>query len=285
MRKLVLGMLADRRLRALICLAYLQPESPQRPLITTHQMMKKMDRYQVISAMALVLVLQGCSHPGLQQQTLRQGVPAIGASPRLLAVYEPWFGHPQHISVGYSSHDPAVIRKQIDQAKVLGISGFVVDWYGDREPFNDQTYSLMQTIASEKNFHVAMMYDETDFESAQATDDALMAFNKFHENYLSPNSPGVQAYLTYEDRPVIFIFPKGAHTDWKRVREATDKWNPAPLLITKTIRPRMRPILTASTHGSTPVKRAGLRTAAIGEKITCASSIAKCGRRILTRLQ
>jgi hypothetical protein len=98
----------------------------------------------------------------------------------------------------------------------MGIVGFVVDWYGDREPLLDHAYSLMQTIAAEKNFRVAMMYDETDYESAQATDDALMAFNKFHENYLSPNSPGVQAYLTYEDRPVIFIFPKGGHTDWKR---------------------------------------------------------------------
>src|SRR5262249_40841602 len=40
-----------------------------------------------------------------------------------------------------------------------------------------------------------------------------------------------EAYLTYQDRPVIFIFPKGGHTDWKRVRQETDTWNPRPLLI------------------------------------------------------
>src|SRR5580700_2757359 len=189
-----------------------------------------MNRDRVISALVFVLLLQGCSHPGLQQ-TLRQGIPAPEASPQLLAVYEPWFGHPRHISVGYSSQDPAVIRKQIEQAKALGITGFVVDWYGDREPLLDHAYSLMQTIAAEKNFHVAMMYDETDYESAQATDDALVSFNKFHEKYLSPNSPGSQAYLTYEGRPVIFIFPKGGHTNWNRVRAATDKWAHPPLLI------------------------------------------------------
>ena len=61
--------------------------------------MKIMDRYQVTSALVFVLLLQGCSHPGLQQQTLRQGDSAPGSSPRLLAVYEPWFGHPRHISV------------------------------------------------------------------------------------------------------------------------------------------------------------------------------------------
>ena len=91
----------------------------------------------------------------------------MGAAPRILAVYEPWFGHPSHISVGYSSHDPAVIRKQIDHAKALGISGFVVDWYGDREPFLDRSYALIQAIAAEKNFNIAMMYDETEEEEAE----------------------------------------------------------------------------------------------------------------------
>ena len=76
-----------------------------------------------------------------------------------------------------------------------------------------------------------MMYDETDEESEQATDDALNSFTMFHDTYLSPDAPGHQAYLTYNERPVIFIFPKGGHTDWNRVREATDRWNPAPLLI------------------------------------------------------
>jgi hypothetical protein len=190
----------------------------------------RIHRYRVICALLFLLLLEGCTHPGLRQ-ALRQGVPATDASPQLLAVYEPWFGHPSHISVGYSSHDPLVIRKQMDQARALGISGFVVDWYGDREPFNDQSYALVQTIAAAKNFHVAMMYDETDEESAQATDDALRSFNQFKETYLSPNASGRKAYLTYNDRPVIFIFPKGGHTDWNRVRAATNKWNPPPLLV------------------------------------------------------
>ena len=46
-----------------------------------------------------------------------------------------------------------------------------------------------------------------------------------------PNSPGHEAYLTYEGRPVIFIFPKGMHTDWSKVRALVNSWNPAPLLI------------------------------------------------------
>jgi hypothetical protein len=181
------------------------------------------------AASLLLPLLQGCSHPGLHQ-SLRQSVPANQSSPQILAVNEPWFGHSHHISVGYSSQDPAIIRKQIDQAKAQGISGFVVDWYGDREPFIDRAYALIQTIAAEKNFHVSMMYDETDQDDG-ATDEALADFSYFRETYLSQNARGRQAYLTYINRPVIFIFPKGLHTDWNRVRLATNKWNPPPLLI------------------------------------------------------
>lgn len=189
-----------------------------------------MNRCRAIYALVCLLLQCGCAGPGLHK-ALRQSVPAMESSTQVLAVYEPWFGHPRHISVGYSSQDPVVIRKQIDQAKSRGISGFVVDWYGDREPFIDRSYSLIQTIAAEKNFRIAMMYDETEADESQATDDALAAFHKFNEIYLSQNAPGRKAYLTYHQRPVIFIFPKGRHTDWNKVRAETNKWTTPPLLI------------------------------------------------------
>ena len=46
----------------------------------------------------------------------------------------------------------------------MGISAFVVDWYGDREPFIDRSYALMQAAAQKNKFQVAMMYDETNEE-------------------------------------------------------------------------------------------------------------------------
>jgi len=187
-------------------------------------------RSRVSALLFCLLLIQGCTRTGLRQ-TLSQNVPNTQAFPRILAVYEPWFGHSQHISVGYSSQDPAVIRKQIEEAKGLGISGFVVDWYGDREPFIDRSYALIQSLAAEQKFQVAMMYDETDEDKSAATDDALAAFDKFHETYLSATAPGRQAYLTYDERPVIFIFPKGGRTDWSRVREETGQWQSPPLLI------------------------------------------------------
>jgi len=178
----------------------------------------------------LLLLVEGCTHTSLLS-SLRSNIQSTQGYPSLLAVYEPWFGHPQHIAVGYSSQDPREIRKQIDEAKDLGISGFVVDWYGDREPFLDQNYALMQSAAGEKDFKIAMMYDESGGETSEATDDALAAFAKFRATYLASNAPGRQAYLTYQDRPVIFIFPKAGRTDWNQVRRETDSWSPRPLLI------------------------------------------------------
>jgi hypothetical protein len=185
---------------------------------------------RVVFMMAILVATKDCAHNGaLSPLQSKNSAPA--PPPTVLAVYEPWFGHPRHISVGYSSQDPVEIRKQIDAAKSRGISGFVVDWYGDREPFLDHAYALMQAAAAEKNFKVAMMFDESNGDADVATDDALTAFDKFNETYLAPNAPGRQAYLTYNNRPVIFIFPKGGRTDWNRVRDEVNRWPSPPILI------------------------------------------------------
>ena len=185
---------------------------------------------RAVSAVVCLLLLQGCTHTNLRQ-ALQDNVPAPNSQAKLLAVYEPWFGHPQHISVGYSSQDPIEIRKQIDAAKTLGISGFVVDWYGSREPFIDRSYALIQAAAGEKNFQVAVMYDESAGKGGTATDETLAALEQFRDTYLAADAPGRDAYLTYNGRPMIFVFPKGGGTDWNKVRADLSQWNPAPLLI------------------------------------------------------
>jgi len=179
-----------------------------------------------------LLLLHGSSRPQPGAPPLKYR--AAGTTPQIIALYEAWFGFPKHISVGYSSQDPGVIKKQIHEAKEAGITAFVVDWYGDREPFIDRSYALMQQIAAKKNFRVAMMYDETDAEVG-ATDEAIADFTMFHDTYLSPKSPGSKAYLTYDGRPVIFVFPKGGHTDWDKVRALVNTWNPVPFLINENL--------------------------------------------------
>jgi len=188
-------------------------------------------RHSLFIAALLIFSLGICIH-SLSHRAISENVPfSAGSPPKVLAVYEPWFGHPQHIDVGYSSQDPITLKKQIEQAKRQGISGFVVDWYGDREPFIDKSYALLQPIAEEQHFNIAMMYDETDKDADEATDDAITALDEFHERYLAPDARGSKAYLTYKGRPVIFIFPKGRQTDWNRVRADVNRWSAPPLLV------------------------------------------------------
>jgi hypothetical protein len=185
--------------------------------------------------LSLLLLPHGCSGPA-SGHAMPLKYKAVGTSPQVIALYEAWFGHPSHMpvsEVGYSSHDPAAINDQIRKAKAMGISAFVIDWYGDREPFIDASYALVQAAAAKNNFQVAMMYDETDQEDG-ATDEAIADLTMFHETYLS-KSAGHQAYLTYQGRPVIFIFPKAGHTDWDKVRAVINRWNPQPILIQENL--------------------------------------------------
>jgi hypothetical protein len=182
--------------------------------------------------MALFMMASGCTTPGAHH-ILQQNAQAPGLYPKLLAVYMPWFGDHTHMDVGYSSQDPAVLRKQIQQARQMGISAFVVDWYGESNPYSDHNFALLQQVASEGRFQVALLYNEAADEDAQATDDAIAALDKAYASYIGPTAKYRDAYLTYNGSPMIFVFPKSGHVDWNQVRQHCGSWDRPPLLIYK----------------------------------------------------
>ncbi len=158
-------------------------------------------------------------------------IPTLPGNPKVLADYQPWFGDPDHIDVGYNSLDPNVLRKQIESARNMGIYAFVVDWYGPRRPFLDRSTALLQRIASEQHFHVALMYDETQDDNGHATDDAMEAMDLAYKKYIGPGAAGRDAYLLYHGRPVVFVFPKAGHTDWNQVRQQVNQWESPPIFL------------------------------------------------------
>ncbi len=176
------------------------------------------------------LIPQGCTHAKARSVALKD-VPTLPDSPKVLADYQPWFGDPDHIDVGYNSQDPNVLRKQIESARNMGIYAFAVDWYGPRRPFLDRSTALLQRIASEQHFHVALMYDETQDDNGHATDDAMEAMDLAYKKYIGPGAQGRDAYLLYNGHPVIFVFPKRGHTDWDQVRQQVNQWESPPVLI------------------------------------------------------
>ena len=91
--------------------------------------------------------------------------------------------------MGYSTDDPAVLRRQIAKAKEMGVQVFAVDWYGERRPFLDHSYALMQQVASQNHFKVALMYDETEEDNGQATEESLAAMAKAYNATFDPAPP------------------------------------------------------------------------------------------------
>ena len=183
-------------------------------------------------SLALFVMAGGCTTPGMHRATLQNGQ-APGLSPKLLAVYMPWFGDHSHMDVGYSSQDTAVLRKQIQQARRMGISAFVVDWYGESRPYSDHNFGLLEQAASESHFQVALLYNEPEDGDAGATDDAFAAFDKAYQSYIGPNARYRDAYLTYNGRPLVFVFPKSKRVHWDRVGQHCSSWERPPLLIYK----------------------------------------------------
>ncbi|HEY6349961.1 MAG TPA: hypothetical protein VI636_11180 [Candidatus Angelobacter sp.] len=185
-----------------------------------------------LAALLSILPAGGCARASMKDPMALMQAPE--GRPQLLAIYEPWFGQKDHINVGYSSHDAGVIRQQIARARELNITGFVVNWYGPRKEFEDRSYGLLQQAAHENNFQVAVQYDEAVDHPGYATDAVIVDLQYLYDKYISPTAgPSREAYLRYNGRPVVFIFPKDASTDWNRVREVTQGWPDPPLLIYK----------------------------------------------------
>ncbi len=191
----------------------------------------------LLALVTALLITAGCHRTDVRSSLAANSFVGGSGEPMMLAAYLPWFGRPGHINVGYSSQDRVVLERQIDQAKQLGIAAFVVNWYGAHHDFEDKAYSLMQEVAQEKTFQVALMYDEDDSEPGGETEAVISDLQYAYDHYIGPKAMAREAYLHFSGRPMIFIFPKGGHTDWNRVHQAVNTWEDPPLLIMKDIRP------------------------------------------------
>jgi len=99
----------------------------------------------------------------------------------------------------YDSLDPAVIARQVAQAKAAGITGFIASWWGQKDRTNQQFPLLLDAADGLK----LAPYIET------ATDaDALAA----EVAYLLENYGKHQAWLRLDGKPVIFIFDRVMQT-------------------------------------------------------------------------
>jgi hypothetical protein len=72
----------------------------------------------ILSMVAIFVIASGC-HRETAYHAMTPAVTDPARGTTVLAVYVPWFGDPQHIKVGYTTDDPAVLRRQIATSQDL----------------------------------------------------------------------------------------------------------------------------------------------------------------------
>jgi hypothetical protein len=145
-----------------------------------------------------------------------------GNSTKVYAHLLLWFGGPSHMNVGYSSTDPAQVKRQIADMISRGIDGVIIDWYGPNNSIDAATQLVMKEAETHPGFTFAIMIDEGAIRwnscSGCSPQQALADQLQYLERTYFP-SP---AYLTRQGQPVVtsFNIDLAYSVDWNAANAA-----------------------------------------------------------------
>jgi hypothetical protein len=133
-----------------------------------------------------------------------------------------WFGGSNHMNVGYSSTDPAQVKRQIADMISRGIDGVIIDWYGPDNSIDAATQLVMKEAENHPGFTFAIMIDQgairwnscSGCSAQQALTDQLQYIERTY--FPSP------AYLTRQGQPVVtnFNIDLAYSVDWNTASAA-----------------------------------------------------------------
>jgi PKD repeat protein len=143
-----------------------------------------------------------------------------GATTKVFAAWQPWFGGSNHINVGYRSDDPAQVHRQVEDMISRGINGAIIDWFGPNVDILSAASILMQKEAeAHPGFEFAIMEDSGALFNAAVANGCdvtsqLISDLKFINAQFVP-SP---AYFHMNGKAVILMFGVTQFfIDWHRV--------------------------------------------------------------------
>jgi hypothetical protein len=145
-----------------------------------------------------------------------------GASTKIYAHLMLWFGPSNHMNVGYSSTDPAQVKRQIRDMISRGIDGVIIDWYGPNNSIDQATQLVKNEAEAHPGFTFAIMVDQGaikwDSCPGCTPQQALIQQLQYVEQTYFP-SP---AYMRLAGRPVVgnFDIDLAYSIDWNAVNAA-----------------------------------------------------------------
>ncbi len=153
-------------------------------------------------------------------------LPVFAARPQLvLAFYYAWFdentwkpGQVADVPVApYTSRDPRVIARQIQQARGAGIDAFVVSWWGAGNP-TDSNFKLILDQAKAANFRVAVDFEVTS-PFYRTRDQMVNSLKSLLATYAQH-----PAYLRVDGKPVVFFWREQKYPvdAWRAIRSTVD---------------------------------------------------------------
>jgi glycoprotein endo-alpha-1,2-mannosidase len=221
-------------------------------------------------------------------------VDARGVSPQILAFYYGWYGTLQvsgewrhwknidpsneriegvtdlPVDGAYDSHDPAIVDRQAETARTVGITGFIASWWGP-DSFEDRGMQLLLAVGGKHKLAVSAYYEKIAGEDApsrikSATGDIDYLLARYGTN---------KAWLRAGGKPVLFVFGRALHelspSDWQEVIAQVRRDNPTGVvLIADSLGGEFVPIFDAAStynitgqtqHKSPPEIRAWARAA------------------------
>ncbi len=178
----------------------------------------------------------------------------LGVSKQILAFYYGWYGTPSvsgrwvhwtnvdaaaerigdtahYPAFGpYDSHDQAMLRKQVAQARAAGITGFIATWWG-RGTFDDQGIPLLLSAAAGTGFVVSAHYETV----TGKTPESRMIAAVTDLDYILQRYAGDKAWLRALGKPVVFVYDRAATqltpAQWASVLAKVRRDNPGGVIV------------------------------------------------------
>jgi hypothetical protein len=153
-----------------------------------------------------------------------------GATTKIYVHVETWFGPGHHMNIGYSSTDPAQVKRQIEDMISRGIDGLIIDWYGPNNSIDQATQLIKAEAENHPGFTFSVMIDQGAIQwySCPGCDPQQALVNDLQ--YAESNYFISPAYMRIGGQPVItnFNVDLSYSVDWNA---ATTKLSTHPFYI------------------------------------------------------
>lgn len=163
----------------------------------------------------------GNSGSGNVSKISLQSLLPAGSNIKLYVTLMGWFGKPDHMSVGYSSNDPAQIHRQVEDMISRGIQGAIMPWYGQANTVIDTATRLLRNEAEAHagQFEFAIRENQAALTAAAQSNGCDVTDQLIADlTYTASQYEASPAYMHINGRPVVFFFGVDSYyIDWSRV--------------------------------------------------------------------